>query len=484
MFGILDVSSQRLINILYILLHADEWITIREISKKLSVSEKTIHDDLKFIQDNFNSKIDIESTAPYGIQSSKMTANIFLEVQSEILYNSITIKFILLLLEKPNNDLNFYSDELHVSRSTLYRYLPSLIAHFEKYGLTIKKTSGKYEIIGKSEYLYRRFLTTFLYELYGFNTKDIIPDELSKILIQRLKNMYLQNGEVISDLQCSYYSIFYFISIKREMEQHKIEYSSNFSGKDASFTLEETHYFQVHYPKLSLLTLTTIESNIYIHRHSMFDTTDSLFIKKVSLFLDELFKKFHIKDHLIEKKSLTDFLVDLCINIKYFRIPYHYFSDRFSLFSTQIQKDHLMVYKILSNSIRELGNETKLDFTPYEAHLIYLLTVSLPSILQTQFTHPILIVSNYSVEHSQFLLKMLQGQLNMDPIYFNNVVCIQQNTLSCYSLNQFQLVLTNVELKISHPNCILISDFPKSESIQEIKKNLYDNQRFNEENHR
>lgn len=475
MLAILDVSSQRLIKILDILLHSDDWITIREIAKKLAVTEKTIHDDLNYIQDNLNSKIEIETTFPYGIRSSKMTPNIFLDAQSEILFNSITIQFILLLLKIPGRDLNFYSDELHISRSTLYRYLPIIISNFEKYGITIQNSSGKYEIIGKNEYLYRRFFTTFLYEIRGYSTKDILPEELKDFLTQRLKKMYAQNGEEISDLQSAYYSIFYYISIIREEQQHKINYSPNFSGKDTNFLLEEQNYFQLNYPKLMLSTLTTIESNIYIHRHSMFDSTDSIFIKEVSLFLNQLFKTFQIKEYSFEKEMLTDFLVDLCINIKYLKIPYHFFNDRFSLFSNQIKKNNLMVYNVLIKSIKELGEKINLDFNLYESHLVYLLVVSLPNILQTKFNQPILIVSNYSVEHSQFLLRMLQSQLNMDPIYFDNAICIQENTLSTYNLDQFQLILTNVELKIDQSNCILISDFPKSKSIKEIKKILYAN---------
>ncbi|MGX7025251.1 HTH domain-containing protein [Vagococcus hydrophili] len=475
MFPILDVSSQRLIKILTVLLHTDNWITIREISKQLSVSEKTIHDDLKYIQGNLSSMIEIESSFPYGIQASKMTSNVFLEIQSEILLNSISIKFILILLETPDKDLNYYSDELHISRSTLYRYLPTLTTYFEEYGLTIKKNSGKYNITANNEYLFRRFFTTFLYEIYGYNTKFIIPEDLSDILCLRLKNMYSQNGEEISDLQTEYYSLFYYLSLIRESKNHKIDYSNNFSGKNSLFSTEEQSYFESNYPQLSSNILMNIESNIYIHRHSMFDSTDTLFIKEVSRFLDKIYSTFHIKHHEFEKEMLIDFLVDLCINIKYLKIPYHFFSDRFSLFSNQIKKSNSMVYKLLVTSIHDLGNSTGLDFSLYEGHLIYLIVVSLPAMLQTQFNQPILIVSNYSVEHSQFLLRMLQGQLNMDPIYFEHVVCIQERNISNYDVSEFQLILTNVELKIDHPHCVLISDFPKAKSIREIKRILYDN---------
>ncbi len=468
MFDILDVSSQRMIKILEILLYSEKWITIRDISKKIEVSEKTVYADLNYLTKNLNTVIEIETAVPYGIMSPKLTANIFLECQSEILLKNISIKFILLLLEVPDKDISFYSDRLCVSRSTLYRYIVVINSNFEKYDLFIEKINGKCSITGKTDIALYHFFSTFLLEIHGYNIKKFIPETLNSVLKKRLEQVFRHNGEVMSELQISYYLVFYYYAISQLGQKNAITYSSDFKGKDVAITNKDKAYFS----QLTEFEMFAIESNICIHRYSMFHLTHTSMIDKVNQFQDKIYNLFQLSIKYLERDKLSACLFDLCNNIEHFQVSYYFFSDRFGYFAYQVKKNNQIAYQIMTDSIEELGKSLELDLSVYENYIIYLLVVSMPNIMQTHLKKPILIVSNHSIDHSYFLLMELQRQLNLDPIYFTNVTCIQKKSLSEYCLDNFQLIITNVNLDINHAYCIQVSDFPKAKSINKIRRIL------------
>ncbi|MDT2830510.1 helix-turn-helix domain-containing protein [Vagococcus carniphilus] len=475
MLSILDSTSKRLIDTLELLLKSDNWLTVRQIADLLKVSEKTIHDDLNYIQDNLDDQVGLEFLSPYGIRASKLSVNVFLTIQSQILLKSIPIQFILVLAKNPNQTLNDYAEILHISRSTLYRYLPKISDYFNQYNLEVKKNGSLYSIASKDEYLYRRFFSTFLFEIHGYNVKPIISEQWQSFFKERLTRMYSFNQEEISDLQISYYSIFYQLSIEREKQNNRLAYVQSFIGQDAPFTEEEEHFLFLNEPDISLNCFTKIESAIYIHRHTQFALTDPEFIDEVSCFLDKLFYTFQIKEMEAEKKRLLDFVVDLCINVKYFKIPYHFFYDRFHSFSKQVELNNTAAFNLMTHLIKELSLKIKLDFSIYIDHLVYLFVVTLPQVIQAQLNQPILIVSSYSVDHGYFLLKMIEGQLNIESSYFENIICIHESDLKHYDLANFQLIISNLALRLESTKYILIQDFPSKKNITSIKNILLSN---------
>lgn len=475
MLSILDSTSKRLVDTLELLLKSDNWLTVRQIADLLKVSEKTIHDDLNYIQDNLDNQVGLEFLSPYGIRASKLSVNVFLTIQSQILLKSIPIQFILALAKNPNQTLNDYAEILHISRSTLYRYLPRISDYFKQYNLEVQKNGSLYSIVSKDEYVYRRFFSTFLFEIHGYNVKPIISEQWQQFFKERLTRMYHANNEEISDLQISYYSIFYYLSILREKQNNRLSYMHTFTGEDTPFTKEEEDFLFIHEPTVSLNCFTKIESSIYIHRHTLFSLTDVNFIDEVSIFLDKLYQTFQIKEMAVEKERLLDFLVDLCINIKYFKIPYHFFYDRFDSFSKQVKVNNTTAFKLMTHLIKDLNIRTGLDFSIYTDHLIYLFVVTLPQIIQAQLNQPILIVSSYSTDHGYFLLKMIEGQLNIDSSYFESVICIHESDLKHYDLNSFQLIISNLVLPNKSPHYILIQDFPSKKNITTIKDILLSN---------
>lgn len=146
-----------------------------------------------------------------------------------------------------------------------------------------------------------------------------------------------------------------------------------------------------------------------------------------------------------------------------------------SFFSKQVELNNTAAFNLMTHLIKELSQKIKLDFSIYTDHLIYLFVVTLPQIIQAQLNQPILIVSSYSVDHGYFLLKMIEGQLNIDSSYFENIICIHESDLKHYDLDNFQLIISNLTLSLETTKYILIQDFPSKENITSIKNFLLSN---------
>lgn len=468
LLSVIDTFSKRTIQILKILSEANEWITIKELAKKLNASEKTIQDDLDMIRKNFNHRLTIEFLPQKGVRIEDFPVNLFLEIQSSILIESTSIKFIIELLKHPKEDLNYYSNCIHVSRSTLYRQLP-IINHFlSSYGIYIESHHSLYSLTAQDEYTFRRFFTTFLFEVYQYKTLPFIDDLWITFYKNRLPFIYNQNNESLSDLQLSYYSIYYHFSILREKNGYSLSTISSSLGQKIDFTQEQLTFLD-NYNQLPLEKLLIIESSIYIHRHSLFSKTDKLFISETTYFIDIIYSTFSLKNDSITQKLLSDFLIDLCINVKYFQVPYHFFYDRFSPFAQQIKQDHTVIFDTLTQLIKNYSSKVNLDFSLYESPLIYLFIVTLPSVLEANFDKPILIISNYSREHSLFMASTIQKQLSLNPIHFNKNVCIHVADLEKYNLDTFDLVISNTDIISKDTPCILINDFPNTRDIIDIQ---------------
>ena len=70
---------------------------------------------------------------------------------------------------------------------------------------------------------------------------------------------------------------------------------------------------------------------------------------------------------------------------------------------------------------------------------------------------------------------MIEGQLNIESSYFENIICIHESDLKHYDLANFQLIISNLALRLESTKYILIQDFPSKKNITSIKNILLSN---------
>ncbi|MGL4642731.1 MAG: helix-turn-helix domain-containing protein [Vagococcus fluvialis] len=472
MLRVLDNFSDRLHRIFQLLFLSDGKIKFKKMQNLLNVSEKTLEYDLIFINENWGQIITIEYSNFDEICSPKMAMNTYLELQSIILLNSVSIKIIKAIFFNPYEKTNFYVDKLHISSSTFYKYLHILNEEMEKYDIWIDNDQSEYYISGKSELAIRRFFTILFLEISGYSSKTFIDLEHNEFFKNRIKNNYEINNQRISQLQTSFYADLYYVSIQRELQGFQIIETNKFSGIHLPFTDEETHFFSITYDKLSLNDFYRVETSILFLRNELNSYTDKHLESTFQIFLNEIYDTFQIEKSQREFDTLITYLKDLYINNLFVKTPYFLISNKYDYFTNEAKKNNSWAIAEISFLVSHLSLRTNTDFNIHLNHIIFILVTQLPDIMKNRMTHQILVVSDNSKTHAEFLCETIKYELNMESFSFEQVDCIYKDTLDLLDLNIYSMIITNSIDVHQQYESILINSFPSQEDISTIRNCL------------
>ncbi|MBO0419856.1 helix-turn-helix domain-containing protein [Vagococcus fluvialis] len=473
MYNIISYSSKRMIRILKVFIQNDMQYSINELSESLNISTKTLTKDFKELNKYF---ADIDGLyLTYKNSNDKIDTNLsienFIEIQSKILLDSLIIKFIFELLEKPYRDINYYSDKLYTSKSSIYRMINEFNNYFKAFQVKITSDATLYYLDCHNEYNFRRFVTGFLLEVYGNDVFEVLDVESFEFINKRLLKMYQSNEATISDYYVDYYTLFYSVSLKREKEGNQIEYSPQFTGHNVEFTDGELEILNQMERLIDIKQLHAIESTIFISNYlltSLVKREDLLIVKE---FLDLIYREFDLNTETEEQNYLFNIFMDVYIDVKYYRIPYPFLNDRFVFFSNNIQKTHVIFFNRLKELLHYFESTTGISLHKYEHFLVYTLVITNPEILNYVYSKPILITSGVSKEHAGFILDYLKKELKIFSIFIDNTTTAETSEVTESNILDYSLVVSDIAYDIEHN--IVVDKFPFfEEHIEKIKNHL------------
>lgn len=471
MYNIINYSSKRMIRIIKLLFQNNGFYRTNDLCELIGVSNKTLIDDLK----NLNKYI--SSISDLSLDFNKNDINItnfsyksFTLIQSKILLDSLSVKFILELVNFPNEDINYYSEKLFTSVSSLYRRVSSINIFLEKYGLEIRNEFRLYFIDCESEYEYRRFVTNFLLEIYGNNVLAVMSEKHYDFFVERLDHMYESNLSSIKGYYVDYYSVFYYYSILREENGYSIDYSDIFLGNNVDFSNKEKNELLSLNINLNKNTLLSIESNIYISNYLLSSLKDDNKLSFITEFVELIYKDFDLIGFTKEKKYLIDIFSDIYIEVKYFKVPYPSLNNRFFFFTDKIKSNHALCYRKLKELLAYFEERMGVSFSIYEDYLIYLLVTTIPDILTIYFEEKMLVISHISVEHSLYLFSKIESELKICYIFIPDYICLDKSKLGEINFDDYSIIVSDFELPVEH--AIVINELPSEEDIKNIKKRL------------
>lgn len=469
MLHVLDNYSDRLITILHVLFKSDGKISFDTLSDTLDISEKTLYDDLTFINENWDDIIEISLSDTDEICAPKMSMSTFLTLQSMILLDAVPIKIIKAIFFYPNEKLSFYSEHLHLSASTFYKYVHLWNEDLKRYNIQIQNTQSSYQIIGDNEISLRRFFTILFLEVSGYSSKVFLTHEKNDFLKNRIKNLYEHNKEEISQLQISFYADLYYVSLQREIQGYKVELPDNFIGDYLPLCDFGRSILSTHYSSLTEEDVYRIEASILVLRTSLNSYTDEHLEKTIPNFLNDLYNTFHIKKEDKVYHKLLTYLKDLYINNLFVNIPFHLISNKYVYFTTEALKNNAWAISEINYLVASLSLQANTNFNYHIDYLIYIFITQLPEIMKNRITQHVLIISSDSQDHAKFLCRMIQTELNMEPVSFEHVDCIHEKDLHKVDYNSYELIITNSIVVNQTIDSLLISGFPSSKDILAIK---------------
>lgn len=475
MIDILENTSQRILKTLTILLNNSKTISTKELALQLSVSEKTVQEDLKIIKESWGEEINLQISRNNQIRTSELTTSIFLTIQSNILLNSVPIKLLKSLFYHPTQELSYYAEKLHVSRSTLYRYLPKLNDYLKQYSIMIENKAHCYQLVSTNELGIRRFFCTLFLEISGYDIYYFISKEEIEFFNGRILSIYQINNQYISGLQAHFYTVFYFVSVLREQQGFHLDNSQHFNGIIPPLTDKQNSYFKKNMVPLTLLDLYKIEKSFLILRYSFNNHTNDSLERIIPNFLNNIYSEFNLKKNPEEFNLVLCYFKDLYLSEKYVCIPFHLVNNRFTYFSREIQNDNFKSYSRIKRMVNQLSLQTKVDFNKDLDYIVYILITMLPGILQSTINERIIIVSSYSTQHAHFLYNFFQKQLYFVQNSLNMIQCLSKETFDSLSIINCDLIITNTNLSDYNIDIIKVNDYPSDSDIDSVKERLINN---------
>lgn len=470
MLKILDVSSQRLIKMLNLLLNAEGWLTIKNIATELQTSEKTIVEDIKRIKLYWESKIGLETSCYEEIRPTKLSVNNLIDIQSSILSDAVPIKLIESVFYCPNKDLNFHAEKLHVARSTLYRYIAKINEFLAQFGIVINSQHSLYNINGPDELVVRSFCSIFFLELSGYSFKMFMTEKEAAFFASRIERQFEHNGQRAPGLQVTFYSVFYFVSLIREEQHFILDSTDNFVGRYLKLQPEDHFFLEKQGKRFSEETVKKIETSFLCFHTPFNKVTDEVIDRFLPLYMTRFFEMFNLSIKRAEYELLLSYLNNIYIHEKLTGVPFHLTNSRFSYFAHQAKVNNLGVYQRIEALLDELSERTSINFSRQIDIIAYVLIMTLPEIIQVKFDQKILIISDHSKKHAEFLFNVIQTQLNIAPSYFSQVVCISSTRIEEFDLAEFQIIMTNSFLVNQEYKSFLINDYPSDQNIKELKQ--------------
>lgn len=239
--------------IIEFLLNRKGWTKASEISKKLNVSDRTVRDNIKLINEIVSEhNLNIESSRGKGYRIRKRDLKSFsklisIEQEKIPILPKERMKFIIerLLVQKEGVDVFYLADEMFVSEQTIevdVKRIKNMLKDKHP-GLTISKKNNRYFIEGKE--IYRRYLLcsvvmdgTFksLLDLYNYSPylKEVDLIKIKDILIRNIKD----SNFVFSDLDLVSLIIHCAVSVQRMRQDFYLDSEENLDVKEVSKEIE------------------------------------------------------------------------------------------------------------------------------------------------------------------------------------------------------------------------------------------------------
>ena len=316
------------------LIDRKDWTKAYEISKELNVSDRTIRDDIKLINEIIlEHNLKIESLRGKGYRIGERDKKLFsklisMEQENVPILPEERMKFIIerLLVQKEGVDLFYLADEMFVSEQTIELDIKRIkkILRDKQLGLEIYKENNRFFIEGKE--IYRRYLLcnvvmdgTFesLLDLYNYSPylKEVDLIKIKDILLKNIEN----SDFVFSDLDLVSLVIHCAVSVQRmkqnfyldSQENLNIEESSKELGIAKNIAKDLNKEYKIN---LNELEIANLAQNISLKKASLHHehlNLDQNYINKTSmdlvdLLLEEVRDEFNLD--LTEDKHLKVYL--------------------------------------------------------------------------------------------------------------------------------------------------------------------------------
>lgn len=469
MRSVLDAPSQRKIKIIEMLTMADDWVTIGSLAKSLGVATKTINDDINIIRENWGEELNIESSFVYGIRINQVSSSILLKVFSDLFQESLSLKWIELVFYTPYKDIKYYSEKLHVSQSTLYRLKTKINHFFATYGIYLNSHQSVFYFTADNEIVYRKIMTTILAEVSGVFLLKMIEKELLTNLQKRTSQEVLKKYVEKHNFNLYYFTVFYYVSLVRENQGFSA--NKRLSNQVKVVPTNSTYLLSLtsNFPRVKESQIINIEEDIVFHLEGWENLEQKELVNQViKQFVKELFEYLNIAYTVEQFEIFEGVLNTVYLEQMNFGVPFSKLFNRFYYFKVKLKKENPGLHNFLFGRFTWLSEELGVNFMSYLDIIIYCLVITFPEVVLFFNAQRILVISDFSEKHAQFIVERLSNSLwtkQYSSVLFDATTKAQVGKLNT---KEYQFIVSNCLVSSEEVEVVLIDDYPTYKDISRV----------------
>ena len=478
--------TKRQKKLLDLLIHQDDFQTVDFFSKKLGVSKRTIHSEIKIIEDYVKSSGEyIEKRRGVGIALRKASEEMDPTEMDEgtDVYSTVSrrIEIMKYLLFEEKVSFSSLSNHFMVSKTSIKNDLMFVMKVLSE-GNNSKLQGDIHgtRLIGAEEDIQKAFLQFNRYVLS--NSDYYIEDEIAKkmklletyygeqlmsVCSNILYNYVRNHANAISDYYVqNVLNIFVILMYRIKMGHHiSLTTTANHSGDDSFF--EESANELLNIAALRLDLSYTPEDVKYLSQHLILNRFESLPDQKIDVsIVDSLLAR--VSESLNINFSRDEKLGNQLRN----HIPPMIYRLRAknkieNPFTSRIKTEFSLTFNVIWVVLSEYEKELGISFN--EDEIAFLTIYFQAAIERAKMNRRILVVCQMGIATSELLINRIKNVLpSLDTLEAASVMELDE-----IDLDSFDLILSTINIDLPSKKVIYVSPFLNDEDISKIGNELY-----------
>ncbi|MFC4772760.1 helix-turn-helix domain-containing protein [Enterococcus hermanniensis] len=200
---LLKNTTQRRLAIIGVLRDLLGWQPPEMIAELLDCSTKTVLSDVEAINDYWGEHVGVEYSRTNGLRLNESLHNKTRQLARNLMEESEAFLFLERLFFQPNEDIDYWLNELYISEATFYRMVKQIDNVLEEKGLILKRRP--FYITAENECWVREFYVQLFLEKYGINEWPFdVEREAVIAFIRKMNQSFKLDGNDRELLETSY----------------------------------------------------------------------------------------------------------------------------------------------------------------------------------------------------------------------------------------------------------------------------------------
>ncbi|MGM0165314.1 hypothetical protein IGI39_000256 [Enterococcus sp. AZ135] len=473
---LLKNTTQRRLAIIGVLRDLIGWQNPEMIADLLDCSMKTILSDAEAINDHWSEHVGVEYSRTKGLRLNDALHNKTRQLARNLMEESEAFTFLERIFFQPNEDMEYWINELYISEATFYRMIKQIDKVLKEKGLVLERRP--FRITAKNERWVRVFYVQLFLEKYGLNEW---PFDLER---ERMLD-FIKNANRSFEIDYN----------DREMIESSYLLAIIIVRTSQGFILSEREKLELNQPLIDkILTLRpaadrTVQGTKYtVTNQWYYEVANSLFCscfitrfdpscqitsRHLENFLGELELSYELSLSEGQRKNILQKLLKIQASYQVCPYPHSILFDSAAYFSrnAKLQYPHFTkyVHQLLLRMERTTGDPW---FSQFYFSVLTVLFKEWEGLAHSLDVHSakvqILVVSDSGKSHAEMLAELIRSRF-----YYRVVIESHQGSVLDFvhdeRFKEYDLVIANYPIKnYSYGNLKIVDDFLTESDLSSI----------------